>query len=525
MRRTLCNLAVLATLATIGTAGAGAAHAGEEEGSESLRNTTLNLIRLLVDEKIITQEKADALIRDAQRVPAPTPPTAAAVANGAKTVRVPYVPETVKKEIREQLKQEVLAQARSERWAEPNAVPEWVDRIKLEGDIRLRYQQDRFQDTNVPESLTVAPGSIFPELNGIDNTTDDRNRFRVRARLGVLAKVGDYVSAGLRLATGNTSDPVSTNQTLGNTSNKYQFLVDRAYVKLDPYEWLSFSGGRIPNPWLSTDLVWDDDLNFEGAALSLLPRINQDLSGFFTLGAFALQDIAPNQSTSARNKWLYGAQGGLDWVASGNARLKVGVALYDYQRVEGIANTGLAGSVEAHRFDATAPQFRQKGNSVFNINVVGDSERFGLASQFREANLTAVLDLAHFDPVHVVVQGDYVKNLGFDRTEILQRTGVDIEPKTTGYQAKVSVGMPQLRRRHDWQVSLGYRYLERDAVLDAFTDSDFRLGGTDAKGYVFAGGYGLDKNTSLNLRWLSGDAIDGPPLSIDVLQLDLNARF
>ena len=80
-------------------------------------------------------------------------------------------------------------------------------------------------------------------------------------------------------------------------------------------------------------------------------------------------------------------------------------------------------------------------------------------------------------------------------------------------------------RNGEWQAYFGYRHLERDAVLDAFTDSDFHLGGTDAKGYFIGGNYGLNKNASVGLRYLSADQIDGPPLAIDVLQVDLNAKF
>ena len=89
----------------------------------------------------------------------------------------------------------------------------------------------------------------------------------------------------------------------------------------------------------------------------------------------------------------------------------------------------------------------------------------------------------------------------------------------------ITIGADAIRKLHDWQVFVGYRYLERDAVLDAFTDSDFHLGGTDAKGWILGGDYGLARNTWLTLRYLSADEIDGPPLGIDVLQLDLNTRF
>jgi hypothetical protein len=62
-------------------------------------------------------------------------------------------------------------------------------------------------------------------------------------------------------------------------------------------------------------------------------------------------------------------------------------------------------------------------------------------------------------------------------------------------------------------------------VLDAFTDSDFHLGGTNAKGWVVGGNYGLMKNTWLTGRWLSSDVITGPKYGIDTLQVDINTRF
>jgi hypothetical protein len=71
----------------------------------------------------------------------------------------------------------------------------------------------------------------------------------------------------------------------------------------------------------------------------------------------------------------------------------------------------------------------------------------------------------------------------------------------------------------------GYRYVERDAVLDAFTDSDFHLGGTDAKGYYIGADYAFTPRVFARLRYLSANEIDGAPLGIDVVQLDLNAAF
>ncbi len=178
----------------------------------------------------------------------------------------------------------------------------------------------------------------------------------------------------------------------------------------------------------------------------------------------------------------------------------------------------------------------QKGNSVFNVVTNGGTPLYGLASDYRELNLTASLDLTNFDPIHVVLDGDFVKNIGYDASDIRARTGgtaplvsgpigTEFTPRTKGYQAKLTVGRQKIEKAGDWQVSGGYKYLERDAVVDGFTDSDFHLGGTDAKGWILGASYGLATNTWIRARWLSASEIDGPPLSIDVLQLDLNAKF
>jgi hypothetical protein len=106
--------------------------------------------------------------------------------------------------------------------------------------------------------------------------------------------------------------------------------------------------------------------------------------------------------------------------------------------------------------------------------------------------------------------------------------GEAAKDKTSAFQVRVDVGAEQISRFKDWSTFIAYRYIERDAVLDAFTDSVFHLGGTNAKGWVIGASYGLAKNTFLQFRWLSSDVIDavnGQPMSVDSAVLDLNARF
>jgi hypothetical protein len=235
---------------------------------------------------------------------------------------------------------------------------------------------------------------------------------------------------------------------------------------------------------------------------------------------------------------LYAAQLGFNYTFASQSTLGFAVAYYDYDNMQGRMNDDLNAP---NQLDYTAPSYFQKGNTVFNIaNTLLDptAARYALASEFRLANALLTYDYAGFSPLHVIATADYVKNIGFDSRDVAERVGEDVSEKTQGYEFKVAVGWPNVQKRYDWQVSLAYKYLERDAVVDAFTDSDFHLGGTDGKGYILRVDYGLTDAVSLGARWISTDEIDGKligypisnasgkvPLAVDTLMIDLNAKF
>jgi hypothetical protein len=136
-----------------------------------------------------------------------------------------------------------------------------------------------------------------------------------------------------------------------------------------------------------------------------------------------------------------------------------------------------------------------------------------------------------------------VKNLAFDRNTILNNGSPnlpgpvnnltnpsDVSSFTggdTGWIVKLNLGKVALEQLWDWNVNLSYRYVESDATVDGFTDSDFggSLAGTNLKGYVLGGNLALSPRVWAGLRWMSADAISGPPYKSDLLQVDLNAKF
>jgi len=587
---------------------AGALADKPEEMVQVKKSTLVNLVDLLVQRGVINKDEGKGLVSAAEQealeakqvtsqavaVPATTSapelsePLAADAAttpgkSGSKPKHVSYVPEFVKKEIRDQvraeLKDEVIAgvkqDAKSEGWGIPASLPEWVAAIHPNFDARIRFADEFYSADNVGSEPGIGPYdwlAVNKNGSGLDNfannhpsdaylnTKKDRLRIRERFRLGFEAKIADGLKAGVRFATSNINNPVSNDQTLGNTGQSYDFAIDRAFLQYDfvdskGNDWFTAYAGRTLNPFVSTDVVFDPDLSFEGVAGSFRYHFNQEEptlrnyhapnptarfginqgqqtpdSVFLTLGVFPIQDV----NFSVNDKWLYGAQLGADWLVFNESRFNIATSYYEYKNINARKNPTFS-----HANDWTAPQFVQKGNSMVAITdantlngVCEDTSGclFGLASEFKIFNATAMFDYAGFAPAHVLVTADYAKNLGFNRQSILNEFGnsyasTDLQERTNAYQARVDVGHPEMKRWGDWSVNLAYRYVQRDAVLDAFTDSVFHQGGTDAKGWMLGTNYGLAKNTWLNLRWFSTDAIDGPKYSVDTLNLDLNARF
>lgn len=533
------------------------------------QDSVINLLQALVNKGVVSQEQALAMVADAQLrtvsenntrrsepaavmaaaapvqvavQPAVAAEVPGAVANGE--VRVTYVPQIVKDEIRDQVRAEVTPQvvdqvmqkAKEEKWGVPGALPAWVGNVRFNADVRVREQADLFASSNADfaylDFVTVNDRGGIGKAGAaaLLNTSEDRLRTRVRVRAGVEAKLSDSFTAGLRIATGNFRDPVSTNQTLAQVGGRYTIGLDQAYIRYDAratkdWSWLTATAGRMPNPYVSSDLVWDPDLTFEGFTVTGRMGLGNNAkkhNAFLTVGAYPLEEV----ELSSNDKWLYAVQTGVDWKFSNQSRLRGSVAYYMYDNIAGKRNP-----LDSTVYDYSAPRWLQKGNTLFDIrnDVDPTTNLFALAADYELVDLVIGYDMPMFDRYQLALLADYVRNVGYDREAVARRlqlgAGRGPQARTEGYQLEVGFGYPRLDRPHAWRASLQYRYLQRDAVLDAFTDSDLHLGGTDTQGYVLRGDYSLTKSVYMSLRYLSANEIDGPPLGIDTVMLDLNGQF
>lgn len=512
--------------------------ADERQSLEELRNTVINLLQALVDQGVMTREKAAQLVKAAQDKAAADAAATAKADEGA--VRVPYVPQIVKDEIAKQVaaqvKPDVVAdvvkEAKTEKWGVPGALADWLTHTRITGSVTLREEDVLFAPDNVQNyylnyyGINTAGGIEKAGLNAFENVSVDRVRFRGRARLAVDSDITDSITAGMRITTGNTSDLVSESQTLDGTA-PYQFGLDELYVRLDErnaqrFPWLSVVGGRFINPYgTPTDLIFHKDLTFEGLALTgrlgLGDGTAEQSHLFITVGAHPLQEIA----LSPDDKWLVGGQLGANLRWGEGQRLRLSAAFFNYLNVTGRLNP-LDGTI----YNYTAPTFLRQGNTYFDISDSTDPSvnLFALAAKYRLANLNLTYELP-IGRYTLGVTADAVRNLGYNTAEVSANYGAYVAPRTKGYQGEFSFGHPTVLTAGAWRGVIGYRYLQRDAVIDAYTDSDFHWGGTDARGYYLVGDVGVANRVWVRLRYLSSNAIDGPTLGIDTVQLDLNTRF
>ena len=97
---------------------------------------------------------------------------------------------------------------------------------------------------------------------------------------------------------------------------------------------------------------------------------------------------------------------------------------------------------------------------------------------------------------------------------------------------------PPVLENEAWRLNrlrqLGVLDTEAEAVLDAFTDSDLGLGGTNVQGFTLGLNMALYRNTTFGVRYLSARTIDTPlngaaganaSFKANSLQVDLNVRF
>lgn len=337
----------------------------------------------------------------------------------------------------------------------------WADSIQWSGDVRYRYEN-------------------------IDNDakTDERNRNRIRARIGLTAQITDDVKAGVALASGS-SDPVSSNQTLGGGASSKGINLDQGWVdwKFAPNTHLI--AGKTKNLYYApakSGLIWDGDLRPEGV------NVKYDNGTIWAVASYHFLNSDDGSSGTGDIEEMFGGQVGYNGNINDNTSFIVGAGYY-YIPVEG--STSFVG-----------------GDFFGNSEIAGmHALDYKVAEVFAEVNTKLA-------GVPATFFADFVQNTESDADE------------DTGYAIGFKLG--KAKGRGDVEFGYMYEDLEADAVYAAFTDSDFGGGGTDVKGHKLSAAIGLSKNTKLGITYFNneyGDYTLSDEVDYDRVQVDLATKF
>ena len=353
-------------------------------------------------------------------------------------------------------------------------MPDWVNQLKIYGDVRGRFDKTYTENR---EPL-------------VQNT--DRNRYRYRLRVGMTATMKDNFEAGFRLTSGDPSgsfggNAVSGNSTAQDNGSKKGIYVDQAYGKWTPIRtgpWLvSATIGKMENPFLNSDMVWDADYTPEGAAIQVSYGITKEQTVKLNSGLFILDEF--NQGPGAsHDPILAGVQGRWDAKWSKKISTTAGLAYYSISDEENLGNTTTQNNNSGNTRDVF-------GNLVANFNSIVADAAFTY-------NLETFPQYPGEFPIKI--WADYINN-------------VSAKKRNDGYTMGVTFG--KAGKKGAWEVGYRFERLEADAWYEELVNDDFGAFAQNAPlNSGLTGGYRAGTNVRGHIAKASYSPADAFTLSV-----------
>jgi hypothetical protein len=372
-----------------------------------------------------------------------------------------------------------------------SAASGWVARWQWRGDFRYRNE-------TIDQQYATAT----------------RNRDRIRARFGAMARVNDTMRVELQLATTEGADARSSNQSLSDVNSRKPIELDVAYMEWMPAEAWRITAGKMRYPWVRTSsFFFDNDINPEGFAASW----QQGANGFF--GSAFVTRLA-ERATFADSS-MQGVQGGYRNVYGDGGRVLVAASYYDHSAVQGY-NAIQAGSAGGYFGNSTG-----SGAAVCRTGVVGATGTC-LADDFDVVELLGEWQFKLADRPLLLYA-----NLARNTAAKFQAQGLD-----TAYAVGFNYGRAAASIPGTWEFGYLYQKVEKDALFAQWIDSDFAAGGTDGGGSAFRVAYQLSPNARVNVSYLMTETNLDVPVAVTVpvpatvrsrdydrLQVDVNWTF
>ena len=416
-----------------------------------------------------------------------------------------------------------------------------VKELKIYGDTRLRYEYRVAQNQG----------------NSHDSAGGDR--FRYRFRLGMDLKLTEDWFVGIRLETAPGGR--STNITMGPSGNPTGngiwnksangINLGQIYVKNTTLPWLTVEAGRMPNPLVCSQMVWDSDLNPEGFAQQLKysfgpfegagKSVSDGKGGktvvesgepnpltidvFANFGEFVYDSGWKENSFGATQSYndifLFALQGGAKVNFNKSTFLQVAPTLYLYNSNKNVDYT--AGSTSANIYSGAigGNQYGINNLEIFDIPVEFDWSMAGQA--FRAF-------------------GEFAYNIqGAERATRAQKLvapnvpAANVGGQNIAWQA--GLGVNKIKKKGDWETTIYWQSSGQYALDPNMIDDDVFDGHLNMQGVVVRAAYALTDAVSLGAAYNYGGILNkqlgtggygglsNNEKTYNLVQLDVNVKF
>ena len=440
----------------------------------------------------------------------------------------------------------------ADKWKISNVLTE----LEIYGDARLRYEYR---------------GGQGADNSNIPNDWQERKRERYRLRLGLRGTLVDDWFFGVRLETSQGArstnvtfaDDTSTTSPAGGgpfAKGSDGINVGQAYLGYRGFKDFTFTGGKMANPLVSTWMVWDPDINPEGAAEQwrhtfhlgggsaakamdgyskdgkTIPASNSaneeiSLDVFANFAQFIYDDLNPedpvgsppttgaNGSTQLvpnNDAWLLAWQVGAKFTFPNQLYAQLAPTIYNY--------TGNGDTFNVH-YQGGAPNITNAASTAQNQTGINSLLVFDIPGEigWRVGRL----------PMRVF--GDFAVNLeGDDRAAAAGRP----DKGDQRYAYQIGIGAGQLKKKGQWQLDVFWQHNEQYSLDPNLIDNDIFDARLNMEGVGAKAGYMLTDSVFLDLTYVYGWRIDdslgtggfndiaiNPLDHYQILQANLNVKF
>lgn len=379
-----------------------------------------------------------------------------------------------------------------------------IKELRVGGSLKMRYQGDRF------EPLVRKEG---------ERRVTERSRFRYRLRLGFDFILHDNWFGGVGFVSSKFAD--SGYQTFGGGFRNDELYISRAFIGWNASDWTTFVFGKQANPFFTSDLVWDKDINPAGMVEELRlgdwwygPEEKEKRRWDVTLVAGQLFFV-DNTEWQTPNAYLFEQQVIFEYNFDSETKVTVAPAFLFYHpgRATGAANAAPF-SPESDR-----PLWINEASALTLIQVPGE-----LKWEWHKRPLR--------------LEWDFTYNTeGSKRMHDIY--GIDSHSAQDDFSFLVGMQYGETKRKGDFAFYANYRQVGMAAIDPNINDSTFALSRLNMHGFKLGASYNFTDAVVASVTYTAawrlrngvrgGQATEGAELAnaraAQGVQVDLDVKF